>query len=104
MPVTVIIDEPRWWFHDRHWSHLASDSDLDELHQFAEALGIPRRGFHGDHYDVPEDWYEQAVESGAVPTGSRELVRRLQAAGLRRSPAQRRAALHGEDHSPSTHG
>lgn len=90
-----MIDEPRWWFRDRHWSHLASDRDLDELHEFAAALGIPRRGFHGDHYDVPEEWYEQAVESGAVPTTSRELVRRLQAAGLRRSPAERRAALHG---------
>ena len=70
--MTVMIDEPRWWFDGRHWSHLASDRDLDELHEFAGAIGIPRRGFHGDHYDVPEEWYEQVVESGAVPTTSRK--------------------------------
>ncbi len=90
--VTVLIDEPRWWLHGRPWSHLVSDESLDELHDFAERVGIPRRGFHGDHYDVPEEYYEQMVTAGAVPTPSRELLRRLRAAGLRLSPAQRRAA------------
>lgn len=99
-----MIDEPRWWFDGRHWSHLASDRDLDELHEFAESMGIPRRGFHGDHYDVPEEWYQQVVESGAVPTTSRDMVRRLQAAGLRLSPGERRAALHDGVHPTSTHG
>ncbi len=68
-----------------------SDVSLDELHDFAERQGIPRRGFHGDHYDVPEEYYEQMVAAGAVPTPSRELLRRLRAAGLRLTPAQRRA-------------
>lgn len=89
--VTVLIDEPRWPLHGRKWSHLVSDASLDELHAFADRLGIPRRGFHGDHYDVPEDYYDQMVAGGAVPTPSRELLRRLRAAGLRLSPAQRRA-------------
>jgi len=90
--VTVLIDEPRWQLHGRRWSHLVSDADFAELHAFAEAAGIPRRGFHGDHYDVPEEYYEQMVTAGAVPTPSRELLRRLRAAGLRLTPAQRRAA------------
>jgi hypothetical protein len=90
--MTVLIDEPRWWFDGRVWSHLVSDQSLEELHEFAAALGIPRRGFHGDHYDVPEEYYQHVVESGAVPTSSRDLVRRLRAAGLRLTPAQRRAA------------
>ncbi len=89
--MTLLIDEPRWWFDGRVWSHLVSDESLDELHDFAQQLGIPRRGFHGDHYDVPEEYYQHVVESGAVPTPSRELVRRLRAAGLRLTPAQRRA-------------
>ncbi len=89
--MTLLIDEPRWWFDGRVWSHLVSDESLVELHDFAEQLGIPRRGFHGDHYDVPEEYYQHVVESGAVPTPSRELVRRLRAAGLRLTPAQRRA-------------
>lgn len=69
-----------------------SDTSLEELHAFAEAAGIPRRGFHGDHYDVPEEYYGEMVARGAVPTPSRELVRRLRVAGLRLTPAQRRAA------------
>jgi hypothetical protein len=99
--VAVLIDEPRWWHRGRHWSHLVSDASLDELHQFAERAGIPRRGFHGDHYDVPEEYYAEMVTNGAVPTDSRTIVRRLQAAGLRRTAAQRRAdrlaAAHGDD-------
>ena len=35
--------------------HLVSDASLDELHEFAAAHDIPRRGFQGDHYDVPEE-------------------------------------------------
>jgi hypothetical protein len=83
--VTVLIDEPRWPLHGRRWSHLVSDTSLDELHEFAERMGIPRRGFHQDHYDVPEEYYADAVTRGAVPTPSRELLRKLKAAGLRRT-------------------
>ena len=64
--MAVLIDEPRWWFRGRHWSHLVSDRDLDELHAFAEAAGIPRRGFHDDHYDVPEEYYAQLVAQAGV--------------------------------------
>lgn len=88
----MLIDEPRWQLHGRLWAHLVSDSSLEELHAFAEAAGIPRRGFHGDHYDVPQEYYDEMVALGAVPTPSRELVRRLRAAGLRLTPGQRRAA------------
>jgi len=88
--MAVLIDEPRWWFQGRHWSHLVSDESLEELHSFAGAAGIPRRGFHDDHYDVPEEYYDRMVSQGAVPTSSRDLVRRLKAAGLRRAPAARR--------------
>lgn len=92
MPVAVLIDEPRWHFKGRLWAHLVSDESLEELHAFADAAGIPRRGFHGDHYDVPQEYFDEMVNLGAQPTPSRELVRRLRAAGLRMSPAQRRAA------------
>ncbi|MTA13892.1 MAG: DUF4031 domain-containing protein [Actinobacteria bacterium] len=88
--MTVLIDEPRWWHRGRRWSHLVSDTSLDELHEFAARVGIPRRGFHGDHYDVPEEYLDEVVAAGAVPTPSRELLRRLRAAGLRLSPAERR--------------
>lgn len=87
----ILIDPPAWPAHGRLWSHLVSDRSLDELHAFADQVGIPRRGFDRDHYDVPEDVYDRAIDAGAVPVSSRELVRRLHDAGLRRrkgDPAQ----------------
>lgn len=71
---------------------MVSDIDLGELHDHAARIGIPRRAFQGDHYDVPEERREEAIAAGAVAVPSRELVRRLRDAGLRLSPAARRAA------------
>ncbi|MCU1503550.1 MAG: hypothetical protein JWM12_2904 [Ilumatobacteraceae bacterium] len=88
--MAVLIDDPLWWFRGRRWSHLVSDTSLDELHAFADRVGIPQRGFQGDHYDVPEELYAELVAGGAIPTPSRELLRRLKDAGLRLSPQQRR--------------
>ena len=88
--VTVVIDEARWRHKGRRWCHLASDDSLAELHAFADTVGIPRRGFHGDHYDVPEEHRDDMVAAGAVEVDSRTLLRRLKAAGLRLSPTQRR--------------
>ena len=89
--MAVLIDEPIWWFKGRRWSHLVSDLSYDEVHEFAERAGIPRRGFHGDHYDVPEEYFADMIAAGATLTSSRDLLRRLRAAGLRLSPADRRA-------------
>jgi Protein of unknown function (DUF4031) len=89
--VAVLVDQPLWWWRGRRWCHLVSDESLNELHAFAAAAGIPRRGFQGDHYDVPEEHRHRAVAAGALEVDSRELVRRLRAAGLRLSPAERRA-------------
>ena len=91
MPVTILIDEARWWWRGKKWCHLISDSSYDELHDFAEQVGIPRRGFQGDHYDVPEEYRDELIAAGAEQVESRELVRRLRAAGLRLTPAERRA-------------
>ena len=82
--MTVYIDPPTWPGHGRMWSHLVSDVSFDELHAFAEAVGCPRRAFERDHYDVPSTRYDDAVAAGAVEVGSKELLRRLTDAGLRR--------------------
>jgi len=82
--MTVLIDPPLWLWRDERWSHLVSDASYDELHAVADAMGIPRRAFQGDHYDIPERYRPLAIEHGAVEVSSRELVRRLVASGLRR--------------------
>ena len=79
----ILIDPPNVPSRGRMWSHLASDTSYDELHVFAQSLGVPARGFDGDHYDVPAEYYQSAVDAGAVPVRSRELVERLVRAGLR---------------------
>lgn len=66
------------------WSHLVSDVSYEELHAFAARIGAPVRAFERDHYDVPSERYGTAVELGAIEVGSKELVRLLTQAGLRR--------------------
>ena len=86
--MTVIVDPPNTEGHGRLWSHVASDSSFAELHAFAAALGVPERGFDRDHYDIPAELYGTAVAAGAVPVSSRDLVRRLTEAGMRRPKSQ----------------
>ena len=81
--MTALVDPPLWPRHGRIWGHLVSDSSLEELHTFAAAAGIPARGFDLDHYDVPAERYEELLALGAELVGTRELVRRLRASGLR---------------------
>jgi hypothetical protein len=88
--MAILIDEARWWFRGRRWCHLVSDVSLGELHEFADRHGIPRRGFQGDHYDIPEEMRPGLVAGGAQVVASRELLRRLRNAGLRLTPNQRR--------------
>ena len=61
-----------------------SDTSLDELHDFAASLGVSRRAFHGDHYDLPDEYRDRAVTAGAREVSSRDVVRILREAGLRR--------------------
>lgn len=89
--VTILIDEARWWWRGRKWCHLVSDASYDELHAFVDRAGLPRRAFQGDHYDIPEEYRDAMIAAGAEVVESRELLRRLRAAGLRLSPAERRA-------------
>ena len=86
--MAVYIDPPTWPGHGRHWSHLVSDVSFAELHAFAERLGAPPRAFERDHYDIPSTRYRDAVLLGAVEIGSKELVARLTASGLRRRKYQ----------------
>lgn len=50
-------------------SHLLSDESIEELHEFAEALGLKREWFQdgsAPHYDVSQSKRRQALEIGAV--------------------------------------
>ena len=87
--MAVYLDPPLWPAHGTYFSHLISDSSLEELHAFARAAGIPERAFDGDHYDVAEARLGALVAAGAIPVEGRVLVRKLIESGLR-IPARRR--------------
>jgi uncharacterized protein DUF4031 len=90
--MAVLVDELREYPHTRlpfrHWCHLVSDTDFDELHAFAARLGIPRHRFQGDHYDLPAHVRQAAVELGAHEVTTRELTGRM--AGPRGDRVRRR--------------
>lgn len=90
--MALLLDEAHWHWRGRLWCHLVSDTSLNELHSFAEWIGIPRRAFQGDHYDIPDEARGVAIEEGALVVTSREIVLALYAAGLRIRPRDRRLA------------
>jgi hypothetical protein len=48
---------------------------LDELHKFAESIGVGKHWFHnGDHYDIREEDWNLAVAMGAIVVTSRALI------------------------------
>lgn len=71
------------------WCHMATDGDFDELHAFAARLGLRRRWFQRDHYDVPAHGRAAAVALGAEGVTTGELLGRM--AGPRGDRARRRA-------------
>jgi len=85
--MTILVDAARWPWRGTTWCHLVSDSNFEELHEFASRLGSRRVGFQGDHYDIDVDTRLRAIELGAEEVESRELVVRLRSAGLRARPS-----------------
>ena len=85
--MTILVDEARWPWRETLWCHLVSDDNLGELHEFAGRLGMRRVGFQGDHYDIDIDMRDVAISLGATPADSRDMIRRMRAAGLRLRPS-----------------
>jgi len=81
--MTIWIDQPIWPRHGTVFAHLISDTSLDELHAFAERVGLHPRSFEGDHYDVPQERYALVLSAGATSTTGADVVRRLIGSGLR---------------------
>ncbi len=78
----LLIDRPIFLKHGHRFAHLISDTSLAELHEGAQRLGLSG-AYHGDHYDVPQEWVTKCLDAGVVQVDPREIVRRLRSAGLR---------------------
>lgn len=79
----ILVDQAIWPYKGRRWAHLISDLSYEELHLFAEGLGLTRKMFQKDHYDVHVDLRESAIAMGAKPVDFRVLARALRESGLR---------------------
>lgn len=74
----VYVDDANVSRYGRSWFHLTADS-LDELHLFADSIGVSSRAFHRGarhpHYDISACQRLNALRSGAKPVTAREIVR-----------------------------
>lgn len=62
------------------WCHMMTDGALDELHAFAEGIGLRRSAFQPHrshpHYDLTASRRAWALANGAVAVTSAELLQR----------------------------
>ena len=87
--MAILIDHAQWPWRDWLWCHLISDTSVDELKEFAAEMGLPDRGFQGDHFDVPEHMREIAIAAGAIEVNTRQILKALYDSGIRKPPNQR---------------
>ena len=65
------------YLRDQTWCHLMADTE-QELHEFAELIGLRRSWCHRKseylHYDIVESKRDLAVRNGAIELSRKELV------------------------------
>ena len=83
----IMVDELRIWTAKRPFHkgscHLTTDGTIEELHAFADRIGMKREWFQkhplASHYDLTPKMRAVAVELGAVEVSAREQARRRRA-------------------------
>jgi len=75
--MTVYVDDmyrfPLGRFGRMKMSHMVADRD-DELHEMAAKIGLARKWFQGDHYDICMSKRSQAIAMGARAVSLRTLA------------------------------
>ncbi len=93
--MTVYVDDAVTFWRGHRWAHLMADT-LDELHDFAQHLGLRRDKFQdktsGAHYDITAALRDEAVAAGAVAISRHDDRERLRAV-IRNAKAQGRDGL-----------
>lgn len=68
--MTVYVDDmyksPMGQYRGMCMSHMIADTEA-ELHAMADKIGIQRRWYQGDHYDIAMSKRTLAIQHGAVP-------------------------------------
>lgn len=87
----ILVDALRQWPGARRpfqngSCHLVSDESLDELHAFAEQLGLKRQWFQDKripHYDLTPSKRRLAIQNGATEVTDKEFMARCLRAKIR---------------------
>jgi alkanesulfonate monooxygenase SsuD/methylene tetrahydromethanopterin reductase-like flavin-dependent oxidoreductase (luciferase family) len=91
--MTIYVDNLQWYpgsgarfgGRGKWWCHMITDGEIEELHEFAEEIGLKRAWFQDHpthpHYDLTESRQIRAVAAGAKLVTSLELVKILKAKG-----------------------
>ncbi len=77
--MALYVDDAIWCWQGLQWAHLLADG-IDELHRFAEDLGINRLSYQGPprtsvpHYDLTAYERRRAIARGAIACSRHEIV------------------------------
>ena len=71
--MAVYVDDARHRYGRMTMCHMLADTEA-ELHAMADAIGVARRWYQGDHYDVCLAKRAEAVSLGAVEVTQREIA------------------------------
>lgn len=71
--MSVYVDDMRARYRRMILCHMLADS-VDELHAMADRIGVARRWFQVDHYDICLAKRALALRAGAVEISRREAV------------------------------
>lgn len=75
--MTVYVDDmylyPMGQFGRMKMSHMIATAE-DELHAMADRIGLARRWFQGDHYDVSISLRDKAIAAGAMEITLRQCA------------------------------
>ena len=71
--MTIYVDDMRARFGRMVMCHMIADTEA-ELHAMADKIGIARRWYQGDHYDIALSKRALAVRHGAVEVTLRQLA------------------------------
>lgn len=82
--MTVYVDDMQADFGRLKLCHMIADSE-EELHAMADRIGVARKWYQGDHYDVALSKKKLAIEAGAKAISWRDcalmMVRRRREVG-----------------------
>lgn len=78
--MAIYVDPIHDWGANGKWCHMATDGDIQELHDMAQRIGLKRTWFQDHplhpHYDLRPSKRLMAVGRGAIEVTRVELVER----------------------------